>query len=128
MSVIKKVVSRVKKEKKVIPREDVLRSRPIRNPLISWELEESGEIKLTIPLQKSWKVSLLSFLFKVPKQKVVMLDHVGSEVWIMCDGKNRVEDLVSRLVDLHKLSRKEVEISLFSYLQQLARRGYMGSS
>jgi pyrroloquinoline quinone biosynthesis protein D len=126
VGVLKKITSRFRKEKKVIPREDVLSAIPIRNPLIKWELEDAGEAKLTIPLRKSVKLTVLSFLFRVPKMKVVMLDDVGTQVWLKCDGNNRVEDLVKEMREKHNLSRREVEVSLFSYLQQLSQRGYIG--
>lgn len=126
MGVLKRITSRFRKEKKVVPREDVLSAVPIRNPLIQWELEDTGEAKLTIPLRKSAKLTVLSFLFRVPKMKVVMLDDVGTQVWLRCDGKSRVEDLVKGLGEKHNLTRREVEVSLFSYLQQLAQRGYIG--
>lgn len=126
MGVFKRIVSRFRKEKKVVPREDVLSAIPIRNPLIKWELEDTGEAKLTIPLRKSAKLTILSFLFRVPKKKVVMLDEIGTQVWLRCDGNHRVEDLVREMGEVHNLTRREVEVSLFSYLQQLAQRGYIG--
>ncbi len=119
------IVSKFKKEKKAIPREKVLRARPIRNPLIKWEEEEEG-VRLTIPLKKSTKLKILTFLFRVPETKEVVLDDVGSNVWLLCNSENTVADVVKALSEKHKMTRKEVEVSLFSYLQQLAKRGYIG--
>lgn len=126
MGVIKKVISKFKKEKKVIPREDVLSSIPVRNPIIEWELVETGEVRLSIPRPKPKRSPFFSIFFQVPEHKIVMLDAIGAEVWEKCDGKRRVEDLIKELANIHNLTRKEVEVSLFSYLQQLVRRGYIG--
>lgn len=126
MDIFGKLKSFVKKEKKTIPREEVLASKPLRNPLIKWELQENGDVQMVIPLKKSLRLTVLSYLFHVPARKTVVLDRLGSEVWLRCDGETSVSQIVDALCEKHKMSRKESEISLFSYLQQLVRRGYIG--
>lgn len=127
MSIFKSIKSRFsKKEKKVVPREDVLAAKPIRNPTISWELQEGGNVEMVIPLKKTTKLKILSYLFHVPPKKTVVLDTLGSQVWINCDGDTNVEDIIQALCMKHKMTRKESELSLFSYLQQLVQRGYIG--
>jgi hypothetical protein len=121
-----KIKSFVKKEKKVIPRDDVLSAKPIRNPLIQWEIQESGDVQMVIPLKKTTKLKVLSYLFRVPGRKTVVLDKLGTEVWLICDGETTINEIVEKLCKKHKMSRKESEISLFSYLQQLVKRGYIG--
>lgn len=126
MGIFGKVKSFFKKEKKVVPREDILSAKPIRNPLIKWEIQESGDVQMVIPLKKTTKLKILSYLFRVPGRKTVVLDRLGTEVWLVCDGETTVNEIIEKLCKKHKMSRKESEVSLFSYLQQLVKRGYIG--
>jgi len=59
----------------------------------------------------------------VPEFRTVTLDEVGTRVWDLCDGEHTVKDLIARVAEEHKLSRKEAEVSLVAYLRQLAARG-----
>ena len=103
-----------------------MRSRPVRNQLITWERNEQGEVVITIPRQAGWKVRLLTLLFHIPKKKVISLDEIGSEVWVMCDGKNSVERILRSFGQRHKLNPKEAEVSLLSYLRTLGRKQVIG--
>ena len=106
-----------------ITREQVLDTRPMRNPQLEATRTEDDEVAIKIPRRKTWWVNLFAKLGRVPEYRVLTLDRVGTSVWDMCDGEHTVRDLVLRLAGEHQLSRKEAELSMVTYLRQLAERG-----
>ncbi len=123
---LKGMYNKLTGKKKGVDRDIVFEAEPVRNPLIKWEQKETGEIQMEIPLQKSLKLTILTYLFNVPKKRTVVLDAVGTRVWTLCDGETNVRDIINILAEEHNLSKKEIEVSLFSYLQNLVNRGYIG--
>jgi len=113
-----------KKEVK-LPREAIMSSKPIRNPSIEFE-EKLGEIHLQINRNSTFAAKLLSKIFIMPKKRVLVLDLVGSEVWKLCDGKNKVVDIIKELSKNHKISAYEAELSLMEFFKMLTKRGLLG--
>ncbi|RKY64005.1 MAG: hypothetical protein DRP99_02975 [Candidatus Latescibacterota bacterium] len=105
-----------------ISREAMLRSRPVRNSQVRWELDDNGEVVITLELKKDWKTKLLSKLFYIPKRRRISLDEVGSRIWELCDGDHTVRDLIEFLRKRYKLNPKEAEVSLTNYLKQLGKK------
>jgi len=106
-----------------ITREQALAARPFRNPELEVEYNDAGEIELKRPRRRTWWVNLLAKFGSVPEYQTLTLDKVGTAVWDLCDGEHTVRELIDRLADEHKLSRKEAEVSMVAYLRQLAQRG-----
>ncbi len=128
--VLDKLRLRKKKEKAPeIPRSEVLRMRPVRNPGVEWEKTGKG-IRLIIPLRepkaKKEKGIMSKIVPQAPKEKRIDLDKVGALVWDLCDGKNTVDDIARRLNEKYKLMPTEAELSLNTYLQQLSKRKLIG--
>jgi hypothetical protein len=111
-----------------IDRRQVLRLYPIRNALVRHEQNESGVFTLIVPLQPRGIFGWLSRIFKLPREHRIELDEIGSAVWALCDGRHAVETIVQRLAQQYKLERREVELSLFAFLNTLARRGFIAYS
>jgi len=120
-------------------RSEFLSLKPTRSPILEWEKNEKGEIKIIVPLKKIEEGakggrkrirrgrSILSKLFpEPPKEKRIQLDEVGSTVWELCDGENTVKEIVDHLCQKYKLLPREAEVSLSSYLNTLAKRGLIG--
>ncbi|RLE83083.1 MAG: hypothetical protein DRJ52_00795 [Thermoprotei archaeon] len=99
-------------------KEIILKSKPIRNPLVEWKKYESGEIALIVKMKDTW----MTKLFKVSKQRKIILDTVGSFVWELCDGNHTIEDIINELCKKYKLRPREAEVSLITYLNMLAQR------
>lgn len=120
-------LSRFRRQAKAaLTREEALAARPLRNPAITWEEQDNGRVLLIVPLeQKAW-LRLLRLLVRIPTEKKVELDELGSDVWRWSDGEATVDDLVARLSQKHKLHRREAETSLTQFLQTLAQRRFMG--
>jgi len=107
-------------------KDDVLKSRPVRNSLIKWDTSDSGAISLVIPQKKAIWVTVISKLFMLPGSRVVILDEVGSFVWTLCDGHNTIDTIIRALCNKYKLTRKEAETSLLEYFRRLGKRGIVG--
>jgi len=107
-------------------RDDVLRSLPVRNSLVKWTKEESGEVSLVIPVAQKKHLQLLVRWMKLPDKRVVSLDEVGSYVWERCDGQTSFERIAEELAERFRLTRREAEASLAEFLRILGRRGMIG--
>lgn len=106
-----------------LTREQILHIWPVRNPALKTYFSEDGLVTFELPRRKDWMGKLLGFLFSVPESKPVQLDEVGTFVWNLCDGDHTVGEIVAALTAEYKLNRREAEVSLTQYLQQLAKRG-----
>ena len=117
---------RLKKRDPNIGREYVLESIPVRNTAIKWELDDKDEVSIVIPQKDKLWVRITSKIFMLPDKRVVVLDDVGSFVWMLCDGKTSIEHIVRRLCNKYNLTRKESELSLLTYMRQLGKKGIVG--
>lgn len=114
---------KLKKPQGGLTREQALAAWPIRNPSLTWRVNDEGEVAVDLPRRKDWVGGILGFLFTVPESKPVILDEVGGFVWQLCDGDHDVNDIVTELSRTHKLNRREAELSLHQFLQMLGKRG-----
>ena len=64
-------------------------------------------------------------MFTIPKEKVVELDEIGSDVVRLCEGKKTVREISDHLAKKLNLNRREAEASLLTYLNALVRRGVL---
>jgi len=103
--------------------EQVLSSRPVRNPELKIEPTEKGGLKVYLKRSTAWWVWVLAVLFPIPRERMVELDEVGKQVWELCDGKNTLQDMIEIFRREHKLTRAEAEWSLRTYLRDLGKRG-----
>ncbi len=107
-------------------KDDIMKSRPVRNSVIKWEQSEKGEVSLIVPQKDVLWVRIISKVFMLPNSRVVVLDEVGSFVWTLCDGYNSIDTIVKALCNRYKLTHKEAETSLLEYFRKLGRRGIIG--
>lgn len=73
------------KQKSVKP-ENYLDRKPLRNPAITWSVDEAGKVTLEIE-NKGLFNRLAQKLLKKPKISYVHLDETGSFVWPLLDGE-----------------------------------------
>lgn len=108
-----------------IPREVWLRSKPVR--LINdYVVDDGGNVVLIAEIAEKGLLSRLLKWFSVvppPRYKKFVLDKMGSKVWLMCNGENTIEDIVKALVKETGLSRRNVELAVYSYLNTLISKG-----
>ncbi|MDA0839189.1 MAG: PqqD family protein [Planctomycetota bacterium] len=124
MSIFSRIVRRGEPS---LTREQSLTAIPVRNQAVRWEYHEDiDETLIIIPRSDATWVRLVSKIFYVPDSRRVILDELGSHVWRRCDGETTVRDLIKEFSDRFKLSRKEAELSLITFLKQMARRRLIG--
>ena len=116
-----------KKNKQAPSWRAMLGLRPMRNPELEWA-EVEGKVVLNLKHQKgtSWKQWVLGLIMPTPPDRKVELDTIGSEVWLLIDGKNTMGNIASKLAKKYQLSPREAEMSLQQYCKELGRRGYVG--
>ena len=113
------------KKRPDVDRSKVLKAFPLRNQLITWEIDDKEEASLVIPQKDKLWVKWTSKLFMLPDKRVVVLDSIGAYVWQMCDGKHTISQIIKALQKKHQLTRKEAETSLFTFIQTLGKRNFI---
>jgi hypothetical protein len=98
----------------------------MRNQALKTQTNAQGELMVTVPRRADWVGRVLAAIFAVPKERRIVLDQIGADIWALCDGQNTVEAIIATLTDKYQLNRKEAEVSLTTYLRQLGRRGLIG--
>lgn len=110
----------------IYKRGQLLSARPMRNDSIQWLMgEEEPIVTLLVPMRKKGFFHWISRIFRLPAEHQVELDALGSVVWSLCDGKHTVSAILERLMRQFKLERREAEVSLFAFLNTLAKRRYL---
>ena len=104
----------------------IMKAFPVRNQLITWEVDEKGEASLVVPQKDKLWVRFASKFFMLPNKRVIVLDAMGTYVWQLCDGKHTIAQIIKGIQKHHQLTRKEAETSLFTFMQQLGRRNFIG--
>ena len=104
----------------------ILDALPLRNQLIKWEVDDKEEVSLVIPQQQKLWIRIASKVFSLPNKRVIVLDDVGSYVWQLCDGNNSINQIVKHLSMQYRMTRKEAETSLFTFMRQLGKRNIIG--
>lgn len=119
-----------KKDKKnkllKISRIEFLEIKPIRNPNLKVVVSKDGETIAILPRKKEEKSGFISKLLKIPDEKKIMLDEIGTFVINLCDGKHSVREIVEALHQKFKLNMEEAEAGLQIYLTQLSKRKIVG--
>jgi hypothetical protein len=110
-----------------VSRQQVLASRPVRNPVVQWgreaRYEETPSVALLrIPRRSDKFGNLVAKLFRLPDFRKLELDEIGSDVWEMCDGTHSVESLTKAVCTKYRLNRRQAETSVTAYLRMLAER------
>lgn len=92
--------------------------RPRR--LCRWE-EKDGRVALLRPrFGRGWLGRRLQAVFN-PRPYRVLLDEVGSFIWLRCDGEARVESIAAAMKERFGGKVEPVEDRLVSFLQSLLR-------
>lgn len=123
---INRLLYRLKLKKRPdMDRTQVMKAFPVRNQLITWEIDDKGEAALVIPQKETLWLRLVSKLFMLPGKRVIVLDSIGTYVWRMCDGKHTISQIIKGIQNQYQLTRKEAETSLFTFMQQLGKRNFI---
>ena len=108
-------------------RDQALACTPVRNDIVSWEVLDSGLVRIEYvlvlkPLLKSISERFGSTNDQLPTRKLE-LDALGSQVWQMIDGDRTTAQLIEDFAGLQKISNQEAEQSITLFLRELGKRG-----
>jgi hypothetical protein len=56
----------------------------------------------------------------------IQLDILGTGVWDLVDGKSTVLEIIDSFAEVHRLYRREAEVSVIQFLRELGRREIVG--
>ena len=88
--------------------------------------EPNGALTLAVPTRKPSPVRVLfSWLVRVPRERLTVLDPMGASIWKACDGTRTVEEIVEKFAHHHHLSFHESRVSVTGYATSLLRRGVL---
>lgn len=111
-------------------RADALRCIPVKNSQVSEEPQEGGEVILAYPITvRPWFAGLVKRFGgneDGTRLKKLQLDSLGTDVWMLLDGKRSVQSIVAEFAQKHQLHPKEAEVSVTQFLRQLGKHGIIG--
>lgn len=115
-----------KKQAPRVDRREAMSARPVLSRMVKVERAEDGHAVLQVPRPDNWMVRWVSRSFRLPAYKRVALDELGTFVIEHCDGEHTVRDIVDKFSKKFRLNRREAEVSMRTFLRDLARRGIVG--
>ena len=119
-----------KKQFKGPVRSEALDCIPVKTDRIEEARAENGVLLLSYPVTiRPWLAGLFKRLGGNSDRivlKKLQLDSLGTEVWELMDGKNRVRDVVQRFAKAHRLPLREAEVAVTRFIRDLGRRGLIG--
>lgn len=98
------------------------------HPAVSWQAQESGDILLTYPFVVKPLLQAIFSRFnragtKEQLSRKLQLDSLGSQVWLLLDGKKTVEEIITTFAATAAITTQEAEQSVTAFLRELGRRG-----
>lgn len=102
----------------------LLSAVPVRNESIRFEKHGDDQLLVYVPIKKRWYMGPpLSWIMPLSRDRVIALDKIGREIWELCDGQHRIEQIVEKFAEHHHLRFHQARLSIMEFLRQLTRRG-----
>ncbi len=103
---------------------DFLSALPLHNEAADVLPLENDLLPITVRVDRPpWLVPPISWVLPLSARRTVKLDGLGRFVWELCNGRNRIEQIVDRLAQRERLTFHEARIALTQQIQMLVRRG-----
>jgi hypothetical protein len=103
--------------------EEFLSYRPIRSDF-PWKTTEEGTVSITIPKFQGRVGQAFVKLLRKDNFFEAHLNPLGSFVWIQCDGRQTVGDILKKVQEKFP-GEKEIDQRLFLFLQQMKALNYL---
>lgn len=98
-----------------------LQQKPVQVPVLDSSEADAGELHIQLKLHRpKWQQMLGA---RGEFERTFVLDAYGREVYESCDGKKKVTTIVKQFARKHKISEREAELSVTTYLKTLIRKG-----
>jgi hypothetical protein len=89
-----------------------------------WSVDEEGLVHIKVPKFQSNLGKKLCRLVRRKETFTADMDRLGSLVWLHCDGKNNVEDIL-QVLEKEYSDEKDLDQRLFLFLQQMKNLNYI---
>lgn len=104
----------------------LLQTRPMVNQAAELEPEGAGSVLARVPARPlPWLVPPLSWIIRPRSHRTLRIDGLGYEVFELARNADRVESVVDRLADRHRLTFHESRVAVTGYLQTLTEKGVL---
>ncbi len=113
-----------KTRRQSVSSEQFLAAKVHRNEAMEMTERPGGGCLVKVPMRRPrWFIPPFSWLLPYSAHRRVELDRLGTEVLRACDGRHTVEEMIENFAASHKLSFREAQLSVTTFLKQLTQRG-----
>jgi hypothetical protein len=84
---------------------------------------DEGLARIRIPRPDTRFRRFLSFIFRLPGCRILVLDETGTEVLGLINGQRTFSELAERLAQTHSLGKLEAQHSMAAFLNRLSSEG-----
>lgn len=100
---------------------EILDAVPVRNQAARAEVDpKTGGMRLWVPIRKRWfNRAPINWVIPFRDEYTFGIDPLGREVWEACDGQRRVETIIERFAERHRLTFHEARASVMKFLNTL---------
>jgi len=109
-----------------VNKNEFYRLKPIISPFVEQKKRTEDSLLLKLNISELKKRSKIRRYMPTPDYKRVQLDKLGMDVFLLCDGKNRVKDIIQIFQEKYKLTQTETELSVQKFLMNLTERHLIG--
>lgn len=117
---------RRKKNAASLTRSESLDCRPVVNPEVTVQREKDGVVRLSLPVllrPLAAKIARHLGIENQPRQRVIELDALGTEVWLLIDGQRSVAQIAKAFSQQRKVTMEEALAAVTRFLYDLGKRG-----
>ena len=121
-----KASKKKKKSSLEVSLDEYFKLKPIRSPFVNIREEREEELLIELDISELKKRKLINKLIPTPNYKKILLDKLGMDVFLLCDGKHRIKDIIKEFQKEYQLTPTETEVSIKKYLMILTEKNLIG--
>ena len=89
---------------------------------------DEGLARIEIPRPDTRLRRFLSFIFRLPDYKILVLDETGSQMLSLINGRRSFSELAGHLARTHSMEDLQARRSMAAFLERLCGEGVTGLS
>lgn len=118
--------SRKQKTTLVVTKDEFKKLRPVISPYVHQKKKTDKDLLLKVDVREIKKRSIIKRIFPTPDSRKILLDRLGMDVFLLCDGKHKVKDIINNFQEKYRLTPIETETAVQNYLMSLTERHLVG--
>jgi len=104
----------------------MLETKVYRNERVDLVSEETHGIVIQVPNQKApYMVPPITWILQPQSHRKLLLDTLGSEIYLQCKNETTVESIVEKFRIRHNLTFHEARVSVSQYIRLLVERSVL---